>query len=415
MRQLERVAVLRRLIENVALGADVADERHDQLFADGVDGRIGDLGEELLEVVEERLRTVGETGQRHIGAHGADRLLALGGHGREQDAEIFFAVSAGALAAQQRFGVEADDARGLGQRVDGDLLLLEPFAVGLARGERLLDLGVGDDALLNGVDEEHAAGLQAAFLEDVFGRNFDDAGFGGENDQIVLGDDVAAGAQAVAVERGADDAAVSECDGGGTVPRLHQRGVVLVEGALVLVHVRIAGPGFGNEHGHDVGQGTAGLEEEFDGVVERAGVAAAGTDDRIEVADLVAEERALEDRLARVHPTDVAADGVDLAVVRDVAIGMGELPAGKRVGGEALVNEGERAGDERIGQLEIELLNLRGQHEALVDDGAAGKGGNVEGFLVLDLGGGRFRFPCGGERDKAGARRRLRPDLRDGR
>jgi hypothetical protein len=36
--------------------------------------------------------------------------------------------------------------------------------------------------------------------------------------------------------------------------------VVLVEGALVLVHVGIAGPGLGNEHGHDVGQGTAGLK-----------------------------------------------------------------------------------------------------------------------------------------------------------
>ncbi len=62
MRQLESVAVLGRLIENVALSSDVADERHDQLFADGVDGRIGDLSEELLEVVEEGLRAVREAG-----------------------------------------------------------------------------------------------------------------------------------------------------------------------------------------------------------------------------------------------------------------------------------------------------------------------------------------------------------------
>ena len=31
-----------------------------------------------------------------------------------------------------------------------------------------------------------------------------------------------------------------------------------------------------------------------------------------------------------------------------------------------------------IGQLEVELLDLRGQHQALVDDGAAGEGRNVE-------------------------------------
>ena len=269
MRQAEGVTVLRSLVENVALSADVADERHDELFADGVDGRIGDLGEELLEVVEQRLRTVRETGQGHVGAHGANRLFTLGGHGSEKNAKIFFAVTTGALAAKQSFRIEGDDARRLGQRVDRHLLLLEPVGVGLARGEFLLDFGVGDEALLNRVDEEHAAGLQAALLENVFSRHFNHAGFRGEDNEIVLGDDVAAGAKAVAVERGSDDLAIGEGDSCGTVPRLHQGSVVLVEGALVLIHVRIAGPGFGNEHGHDMRQGTAGLVEEFDSVIER--------------------------------------------------------------------------------------------------------------------------------------------------
>ena len=110
MRQLERVAVLRRLVQNVALRADVADQRHHQLFANGIDGRIGDLREELLEVVEQRLRTVGEAGQRHIGAHGADRLLARCAHRPQQDSQIFFAVAVGALAAQQRLGIGGDHA-----------------------------------------------------------------------------------------------------------------------------------------------------------------------------------------------------------------------------------------------------------------------------------------------------------------
>ena len=56
------------------------------------------------------------------------------------------------------------------------------------------------------------------------------------------------------------------------------------------------------------------------------------------------------------------------------------------------MNQAERAGDQRIGQLEVKLLNLRGQHQALVDDGAAGERGNVEGLLVLDLGGGNLVF-----------------------
>ncbi len=392
MRQLEGVAVLGGLVEDVALGADVADERHDELFANGIDGRVGDLREELLEVVEERLRTVREAGQRRVGAHGADRLFAACAHRAEQDAQIFFAVAVGALAAQQRLRIGRDDARRLGQGIERDLLLLEPLGVGLAGGEALLDFGVGDDALLHGVDQEHATGLQAALLADVLGGHVEDAGFRGEDDEIVLGDDVAAGAQTVAVERGADDAAVGEGNGCRPVPWFHQRCVVLVERALVLVHVGIAGPGFGDEHRHDVGKRTAGLEEKFDGVIERRGVAAIGRDHGEEFLDLVAVQRAVEHRLARVHPTDVAANGVDFAVVGNVAVGMRELPTGKGVGGEALVNEAESAGDQRIGQFEVELLNLRGQHEALVDDGATGEGGDVEIVLAFDVGGGHFVF-----------------------
>ena len=45
-----------------------------------------------------------------------------------------------------------------------------------------------------------------------------------------------------------------------------------------------------------------------------------------------------------------------------------------------------------IGQLEVELLNLRGQHQALVDDGAAGERGDVEVVLALDLRGGNLVF-----------------------
>ena len=58
MCQLQHVAVLGRFLEDVALAADVADERHDHLFANRIDGRVGYLCEELFEVIEQRLGTV---------------------------------------------------------------------------------------------------------------------------------------------------------------------------------------------------------------------------------------------------------------------------------------------------------------------------------------------------------------------
>ena len=101
MRQLQRVAVLRRFRQNVALVADIAGERHHHLFANGVDGRIGHLREELLEIVEQRLRLVGEAGQRRIGAHRADWLFTFFRHRPEDHADVFIGVAEGALAAEE--------------------------------------------------------------------------------------------------------------------------------------------------------------------------------------------------------------------------------------------------------------------------------------------------------------------------
>ena len=58
MRELQRMAMLRRLGQQVALGADVGAQRHDQILADRVDRRIGHLRKQLLEVVEQRLRAL---------------------------------------------------------------------------------------------------------------------------------------------------------------------------------------------------------------------------------------------------------------------------------------------------------------------------------------------------------------------
>ena len=107
-----------------------------------------------------------------------------------------------------------------------------------------------------------------------------------------LGDEIARRPQAVAVERGADLAAVGEGDRGGAVPRLHQRGVVFVEGAALLIHQRIAGPRFRNHHHHRVRQRVAALHQEFERVVEAGGVGLAFVGDRPQLVEVVAEQLA---------------------------------------------------------------------------------------------------------------------------
>ena len=53
--------------------------------------------------------------------------------------------------------------------------------------------------------------------------------------------------------------------------------------------------------------------------------------------------RRAEHRLAGAHPVLVALDGVDLAVVGDVAVRVGQRPRRERVGGEAAVHEQQGA------------------------------------------------------------------------
>ena len=101
MRQLQHVAIFGRFFENVALAADIADQRHHHLFANGIDRRIRDLREELLEVIEQRLRPVGKARQRRIRAHRPNRLFALRRHRRENHPQIFIGISEGPLPAKQ--------------------------------------------------------------------------------------------------------------------------------------------------------------------------------------------------------------------------------------------------------------------------------------------------------------------------
>ena len=70
MRQAHHLAVvLIRRQDARADPSDILEEGHHHLLADGVDGRVGHLGELLAEIVEERLRTFCQNSQRRVISH----------------------------------------------------------------------------------------------------------------------------------------------------------------------------------------------------------------------------------------------------------------------------------------------------------------------------------------------------------
>ena len=247
---------------------------------------------------------------------------------------------------------------------------LQPRTIGMGACQLVLHLGVGDDAALFEIDEQHLAGLQAPFGDDLFFRDRQHAHLGGHHHETVVGDDVAGRPEPVAVERRADLASVGEGHGGRAVPRLHQRRVIFVEGAAFLVHQRIARPGFGDQHHHRMGERIAALHEEFEGIVETGRIRLAFVGDRPELGDVGPVEVGGDRGLPRRHPIDIAAQRIDLAVVGDHPIGMGERPGRKRIGREALMDEGERRLEPPVAQILEIIAELGGEQHALVDERA---------------------------------------------
>ena len=355
-------------VEQIRPRPDDRHQAHHQLFADRIDRRVGDLGEVLLEISEQRLPLVRQRRNRRVVAHGADGFFAGGAHRRHQQLQVFLRVAEGLLAIEQRQVRDVLAVAGFRQVFQHDLRALKPLLVGMALRQRRLELFVGNEAAFDQIDQQHLARLQAPLLDDVLFRNRQHAHFRRHDDAVVAGQQIARRPQAVAVERGADLAAVGEGERGRAVPRLHQRGVVFVEGAPLFVHQRIAGPGLGHHHHHGVGERVATLHQQFERVVEAGGVGLAFVGDRPQLVDVVAEQRRGHRALPRRHPVDVAAQRVDFAVMRDVAVRMRQRPGREGVGREALMHQRDGALEIRIVQIGIIGAELIGQEHALVDD-----------------------------------------------
>ena len=151
-------------LQQVALAPGTGEDRGHQLLADRVQRRVRHLGEELLEVVEQRLGTFGEHGQGRVVAHRADRFLAVCPHRAEDVLEVFQRVAERLLALEQRPGIGPGNVRGRRQVGQRHHELAEPLAVGLGRGDLMLELIVVDDPALFQIDQEHLARFEPSLL-----------------------------------------------------------------------------------------------------------------------------------------------------------------------------------------------------------------------------------------------------------
>ncbi len=97
----ELAAPVRPRIEDVGRRPEDNGVAGDQGLPDGVERWVGDLGEELVEVVEQHPRPVGQHRDRGVGAHRADGFLAVADHRLDQDVELLGGVAIGRLLGHQ--------------------------------------------------------------------------------------------------------------------------------------------------------------------------------------------------------------------------------------------------------------------------------------------------------------------------
>ena len=140
------------------------------------------------------------------------------------------------------------------------------------------------------------------------------------------------------------DVAVAEGERRGPVPGLEEAGVVAVEALELGGDVVAVLPGGRDHHHHRVLGRAAAEDHQLEGPVEGGRVGDALVDQGQAIGEVLAERVGGEHGLARAHPVDVAADGVDLAVVGDHPQRLRQLPARRRVGREARVDDREGAG-----------------------------------------------------------------------
>ena len=319
--ETDQSARMRAGIEQVAFRAEEGLGGGDEFFANAIERRVGDLGEDLFEVLIEVFRFVRKHREGCVVAHRGDWLNAGGGGGPEQHAEILVGVTKGELTLEHAIAFDGFRCFWRGKILDENTVFIEPLFVGLGRVDAFFHFLIRHDASFVHVDEEHAAGLEPAFLHDgEWVEIGDDADFRSHDDEVVLRHIITARAETIAIEHGANLATIGEGDRGRAIPWLHHASVELVESFFVLIHHRVTLPRFGDHHHHRVDQIIAAEVHELEGVVEACRVGSVFDDDWENAGDVAVEKVALAECLTGLHEVGVAHDRVDFAVVGNEAV-----------------------------------------------------------------------------------------------
>ena len=190
-RQHQLSAVLRPNFEQIRLGSECRTHRRHDFFTNCVERRVRDLCEQLLEVVEQQSWSCRQHRERRVGAHRANRFGRALGHRCDDHLHVFMRVAEHLLSTQHTV-VTVHHVFAIGQFGQRHHAVGQPLRIRRRGGERAFDLFIVDDSAERRVDQQHAAGLETTLAHHSLRCHVHHAHFACRNDEVVIGDPIAA-------------------------------------------------------------------------------------------------------------------------------------------------------------------------------------------------------------------------------
>ena len=183
---MQHSAVFSFFLKKITVRTDINRRVCYYLLPYGVNGRVGYLSEYLLEIAEQWLVLIRKHGKGYIYTHRGRRLGAVGRHWKYGCLYVLVCV-AESLIQLVSYGLRVflDLFVWNGKILEIYEVLIQPFAIGLFKGETLLKLLIGDYTAGLCIHEKHFSGLKTGFFNDLCRVEIKNADLGGK-DQIIV-------------------------------------------------------------------------------------------------------------------------------------------------------------------------------------------------------------------------------------
>ena len=338
-RQNFRLALV--LVKDVVEVAKTCFQGHDAAFTQAVNRRIGHLAETLAEIMMQTAILLGQNGQRGVIAHGADGFLAILRHRLDDQLQVFQRPAGRKLPLTQFLTVKAADLFGAGNLTAQIDSIFDPLVEGLGIRQPVFQFAVEIKPALLQIDTDHLAGADPTFAYNLHFINRHHAGFRADNQHVVLRQGIAKRPETITVKPGNNPAAIRRADGGGSIPRFHDRVAIGVKRLVLDRHIFLVAPAFRDQQGFRHRRAATGADQYLEHRIQRGAVGPARLNNRLHIVGAVSERVGNHADFMAFHPVDIAADGIDLAVMREHTERLRQIPSGECIGRIALMIDGK--------------------------------------------------------------------------